>query len=135
MSLEQKLKDFLGAIEGPERCGIITITGDIIELKNISPNPDSEFAMESGPLEDTHTCATWHTHPTSGPNLSVADYRAFVAYPVLAHYVVSPSEIWCFEMAGDILVRRKNTLKARQENDFDYPARPPEGALPAADPG
>lgn len=135
MTFESQLKEFLGKIEGQERCGIITVTGEILELQNISAKPESEFSMESGPLEHADTIATWHTHPTSGPNLSVADYRAFRAYPALVHYVVSPSEIWCFGMAGDILVRRKNTLKARQENDFDYPARPPEGALPATDPG
>ena len=104
--------------QGDEVCGIIMKDGTVKVLPNIHPNPRDNFAMSTEPLEDPDVVATWHTHPRTSPNLSVEDYRAFKAFPQLRHYVVAATEIWCYRMAGDILVLDDNYFSSR------LPARP-----------
>ena len=105
---------------GPERCGVILKDNSIVELDNIHPDPFHAFAMDSTLLGVDEVVATWHTHPTTGPNLSVADFKSFRLYPRLKHYIVAETEIWCFGMSGDILLKYDNY----------HPTRPPEGPLP-----
>lgn len=106
--------------DGPERCGVILDDGSILELDNLHPMPTQGFRMPAEALNSSNVVATWHTHPTTGPNLSVDDYRAFTAFPRLRHYVVAASEIWCYGMACGILL----------VHDDYHSTRPPEGALP-----
>lgn len=103
---------------GDELCGVIYEDGTVVSLPNIHPNPRDNFAMSVEPLQDPKVIATWHTHPRTSANLSVEDYRAFVQFPRLRHYVVAATEIWCYRMAGDILVLDDNYLSTR------LPARP-----------
>lgn len=105
---------------GPERCGVILDDGSILELDNLHPSPTHGFMMPAEALNSSNVTATWHTHPTTGPNLSVDDYRAFMAFPLLRHYVVAASEIWCYAVSNDILLC----------HDDDNLTRLPEGALP-----
>lgn len=111
--------------KGPERCGVILDDGSIVELDNIHPTPLLGFAMPVEALEASNVVATWHTHPVTGPNLSIADYRAFVSQPRLRHYVVAETEIWCYGVAGDILSR----------HDDYHSTRPLGGALPPGNQG
>lgn len=105
---------------GPERCGVILTDGSILELDNIHPDPNNGFAMDPTLLDTTGVVASWHTHPTTGPNLSIADFKAFKSYPHLLHYVVAETEIWCFGISGDILLAYDNY----------HSTRPPQGTLP-----
>lgn len=94
--------------DGPERCGVILSSGEVVEIKNIHYDPMNSFAMPESELLKPEVVATWHTHPITGPNLSVADYKAFLFWPKLKHYIVAASGIWCYEMHDDILVSYEN---------------------------
>ncbi len=120
----QELFD-LHSPDGPERCGLILEDGSIVEIDNIHPDPLNGFAMPMELVSARGVHATWHTHPRTGPNLSVQDYKAFRELPKLRHYVVALTEIWCYGMAGDILV----------SHDNHHFIRPPKGPLPGANPG
>lgn len=81
---------FLTAEGTPERCGIITKAGEVLELANIAENPVVGFRFDpSEILEHFESAkATWHTHPGSDPNLSEADYAGFTQWPDLDHLIV-----------------------------------------------
>jgi proteasome lid subunit RPN8/RPN11 len=128
----QNLKEFHDP-NGPERCGIVMSDGRVIELRNLHPDPMDNFAIQNELLFNLDVVATWHTHPRTGPNLTVADYKAFMAHPRLRHYVVSASEIWCFEMSGDILAVRERLQNGHHDND--NPTRIPPEPSPGTDPG
>lgn len=100
----QNLEQFL-TTDGPERCGVILDTGEVLEIPNVHPDPSDAFAMPVEVLTASNVVATWHTHPRSGPNLSVADYFAFTSQPRLRHYIVSASGTWSFGMVSGILAR------------------------------
>lgn len=123
----QKLFEFHSP-SGHERCGVILANGDVLEIENVHPNPADGFAMPVEVLNVKEVVATWHTHPRTGPNLSVADYRAFQGFPRLRHYVVAAREIWCYGMAGDILVQCETIHLGT--HDSHRPARPSQGPLP-----
>lgn len=93
---------------GPELCGVILADGTVKSLPNIHPDPRDNFSMDASDFDDPNIVATWHTHPRTGPNLTVEDYRAFVQFPRLRHYIISATEIWCYRMDGAILVRDDN---------------------------
>lgn len=70
--------------------GLILNTHKIIELDNICDIPTEGFQVRVEdllPFEDD-MIATWHTHPNQDSNLSVNDYRTFLNYPDLRHYIV-----------------------------------------------
>jgi proteasome lid subunit RPN8/RPN11 len=98
---------------GEELCGVIMRDGTIKVLENVHPEPRDNFAMDATTLGDPEVVATWHTHPRSSPNLTVADFRAFRQFPRLRHYIVGLSEIWCYRMQGDILVLDDNYFSSR----------------------
>lgn len=64
----------------------------MVEVKNISPDPETSFEMD--PEEalpyfvDGTVAATWHTHPGSDPALSGEDYETFRAWPDLKHTII-----------------------------------------------
>lgn len=116
---------------GPERCGVIYKDGSIIEVDNIHPDPNHYFAMPLALVDSDLVEATWHTHPRTSGNLSVADYKSFVSLPKLRHYIVAETEIWCYGMSGDILavyqILPREPVSAH--HDHDYLTRPSEGSL------
>lgn len=114
-----KLFDYFDP-EGDERCGVILDTGEIREVLNVHPEPHNHFAMPEEEVSLPSVAATWHTHPRTGPNLSIADYRAFTRFPALKHYIIARGEIWCYYMADDILLLDENA----------YFPRLPEGSPP-----
>lgn len=114
--------------DGPERCGVILDDRTILEIPNIHPDPTKAFSMPSEALEAANVIASWHTHPTTTANLSVADYKAFHRWPRLRHYVVAATEIWCYGMSGDILVLCETITKS-QSHDYNRPTRTPENPV------
>lgn len=105
------LRDKFSAVfdaKGPERCGVILASGQIAEMPNIHPDPMNAFAFDASVLNSPDVVATWHTHPTTGPNLSVEDYRMFQQHPRLGHLIISASDVWLFIVNDDILVRYGN---------------------------
>ena len=83
---------------GDERCGVILASGKIKELPNIHPDPTNYFAMDAKELKKKNIIASWHTHPTTGPNLSVADYKGFLLFPHLDHYIVAENQCWKYKV-------------------------------------
>lgn len=80
-----------------ERCGVILEDGSIIELPNSAENQAEDFSFPRSYFEKyPTTVATWHTHPTGNPNLSVNDYKSFLTLPDLFHYVVGDGIVWAF---------------------------------------
>lgn len=75
-----------------ERCGLILQNGDYIELPNIAENPEISFeinAVDLLPFVDSGQIAgTWHTHPTSSPNLSGEDRETFLVWANLKHVII-----------------------------------------------
>lgn len=73
----------------PERCGIITKAGVVIELDNAHSEPVRGFRITPEDILEHFdaTEATWHTHPGADPNLSEEDYAGFMQWPDLTHYV------------------------------------------------
>lgn len=73
----------------PERCGIVTLDGEIVELSNVHEKPEIGFRMSASEIL-THfsdAAATWHTHPGADPNLSEEDYAGFSQWPQLEHHI------------------------------------------------
>lgn len=105
--LEQALRQQYNA-PGPEACGVILKGGEVVLCENLHPDPENFFALEISKITQPDVVATWHTHPKSGPNLSIADYRAFSAFPRLRHFIVSYKETWCFYVKNGILIRDEN---------------------------
>ncbi len=91
-----------------ERCGIVMKSGEVIELHNAHPDPENNFMILEENLVDPEVMGTFHTHPKTGPNLSVQDYYGFLAYPKLLHFIVAHEEIWCFHTINGILCRYEN---------------------------
>lgn len=87
MNLEQ-----FYASEGPERCGFVLMDGSLLEVANLAGEPEKGFEIDGAELlarlKAGDTAGTWHTHPGASANLSMADYRAFLAYPSWSHFIV-----------------------------------------------
>ena len=118
------LRDKFSAVfdaKGPERCGVILASGQIAELPNIHPTPHDAFAFDASVLNSPEVVATWHTHPRTGPNLSVEDYRMFKQWPRLGHLVISTSDVWLFIVNDDILVRYGNPTSWLSERTASRP--------------
>ncbi len=91
-----------------ERCGVVYASGEVKELVNLHPDPRDNFMILEEELIQPEVIGTFHTHPRSGPNLTIPDYFAFSSYPKLKHYIISGQGIWCFHMRDGILCRYEN---------------------------
>lgn len=104
-----------------ERCGFVLKDGAVVEVLNVHEDPQRGFRVD--PLEilkhEGQVSATWHTHPHTGPNLSMADYNTFLAWPEWFHYVAARDTVWCY------YVEQNRVLL---HDDFDLP-RVSEGTL------
>lgn len=91
---------------GPERVGFVLIDDEVIELENISPEPEKGFVVrpEDLVLYEDRIKATWHTHPGESSNLSVDDYEGFMHWPKLKHYVIGNDGIKCFTVKDGALI-------------------------------
>ena len=90
-----------------ERCGVIR-QGEIIETPNIHPAPWDNFEFQQADL--TGAEATWHSHPASSANLSIADYWFFKSWPKLLHFIISEREVRCYSVL-------ENTVRNLDEAD------------------
>ncbi|WP_037500759.1 hypothetical protein [Sphingomonas jaspsi] len=107
------LTELAGSLEfgQPERCGVITAAGELLEIENIHTDPVKGFHMDPlsflKAIEDGAT-ATWHTHPAADPNLSEDDRQGFAQWPELTHHIVGIRDgeptVHSFAFVNDILV-------------------------------
>ena len=90
----------LKAGDTKERVGLVLADGSVIELENVALNPEREF--EASPADmvkhDGNTIATWHTHTSGPPRLSVNDVDGFLMWPHLQHWIVTPEGITGFKV-------------------------------------
>lgn len=106
----QDILSYLTPEGTPERCGVLTNHGEVIEMTNIHPEPLRGFRMDPSEilLHFSDAKATWHTHPGSDPNLSEEDYAGFMQWPALGHIIVGfrdnlPKAL-CFGVEDGVLV-------------------------------
>lgn len=100
--------------EGPERVGIILWDGsgfdpEVIELRNISENPEQGFLLADKDLlllDDPDVVGTWHTHPGVTGNLSVNDMEAFLAWPRLSHHIVGNDGVANYVVENGAVIRK-----------------------------
>jgi proteasome lid subunit RPN8/RPN11 len=89
-----------------ERIGLILKDDSVVELRNVSPQPDQFFDYSpeefSKLIEDAK--ATWHTHPSGQCNLSIEDRIFFLSWPKLLHYIVGGNDIWCYRVLNGMVV-------------------------------
>lgn len=89
-----------------ERCGVILRTGEIVELPNLCPDPTQGFEMDHASVQELDCVATWHTHPTTGGNLSIPDYHLYLQHPELWHYIVgAPDDIRCYYVEDGVVLQ------------------------------
>lgn len=67
-----------------ELCGVIR-KGKLVVCENIHEDPSNNFQFLIEDLEDME--ATWHTHTRESANLSIADYRLYLAWPKVPHFI------------------------------------------------
>lgn len=58
--------------------------------------------------------ATWHTHPRTGPNLSVMDYETFVSSGIDTHFIIASDEVRGYQVTTDGLVLNFGSLSRAQ---------------------
>lgn len=92
-AIKSKLVELYDATNPQERCGVLTETGEIIEITNVHNEPEAGFRMDPSELikaldGEDEVVATWHTHPDADPNLSQEDYAGFLQWPDLVHLIV-----------------------------------------------
>ena len=105
-----QLLETLTPVGTPERCGVVTATGELVEIPNTHPEPQHGFFMCPISLlrVAADAVATWHTHPGSDPNLSDEDYAGFMQWPQLQHHIVGVRDgkptVHTFEVRNGVLV-------------------------------
>ena len=93
MKLDEKLLKKYNQF-GNERIGFVLADGTLVDIKNKHSSPDEGASASSTDLfkymfsGEFEVIATWHTHPSKPCNLSGEDYRGFLAYPDIAHYII-----------------------------------------------
>lgn len=106
-----------------ERCGVISPSGEIRDCANLADDPRDQFRFSLADLEAVG--ATWHTHPASSSNLSIADYWFFMQWKEMLHFVVSVDHVQCYAVTD-------GTVRILDEAQ-DYSAWLLERPLPCGD--
>lgn len=118
LSFKEQLRGFWDP--KAERCGIITVNQEIREVANQAEDPENTFAFRLEDLEDG-VIATWHSHPKTSANLSIADYRFYQSWPEFIHFIVGVDEVRCYQVHDGIVYC--------VDEEADYTPRAPEEAL------
>lgn len=76
--------------QGPERCGLILSSGEIVELENVADDPLEAFEISDDDIiqYEDEAKASWHTHPGTSSQLSFEDCEGFLSYPDLQHHII-----------------------------------------------
>lgn len=90
-----------------EHVGFILSHGKVIEVENISEEPDKSFDVSGADIlkYENDAVGTWHTHPKADSNLSVGDMETFLMWPDLEHYIVGIDGVTKYIVRdGEVLV-------------------------------
>lgn len=84
------MKDFYDPEIKEERCGLLLEDGEIIETKNVHPEPDKGFEIDPKVILERlgDITGTWHTHPNKDSILSEDDIICYRAWPDLDHFIL-----------------------------------------------
>lgn len=97
----------------------------IVEVKNCHLDPAHYFEISEEDIGRylPSAVATWHTHPIGSSNLSVEDYRCFLRYYSLNHYILGQNGAISryYVESGSLL---------RDDSEDAYSARLLEGFAP-----
>lgn len=93
--------------DGPERCGVITSTGEVVELDNICPEPLQGFEISTEDLIafSEMTECFWHTHPGTSSNLSMEDYQSMLMWPRQKHIIIGSDGVSTYRVIDGVLRR------------------------------
>ena len=97
-----------------ERVGVILPSLDIVEVQNLADDPTDNFRIKEEDLKGA--VATWHTHPSGHPNLSISDYYFFRHWSDLAHFILGSTKSRCYVVS--------NNHVFQVDEEADYPPRP-----------
>lgn len=107
-----------------ERVGVVLRDGTIVEMLNVSPQPEESFLVDPAEMlrYEDEMVATWHTHPKTDSNLSGDDYLTFTMWPDQLHLIIGTDGV-----KGYVVKKGSVVNDARK----DHPAWRLEGALAA----
>lgn len=96
-SLRERLRGFLDGLPR-ERVGLVLNTGELVELPNISAEPENSFLVPAASILPylEAAVATFHTHPTGTVDPSPMDMHGFALWPDLKHWIVAPAGERCY---------------------------------------
>lgn len=79
-----------GEADAAERCGLILLSGKIVEAPNTHSEPNNGFRIDPKLLikHEGKIAASWHTHPNGTAQLSQDDYQTFLQWPDLFHAII-----------------------------------------------
>lgn len=84
--------------------------GKIVECQNLHPAPENNFQFD--PEDLSKATATWHTHVNGTANLSLEDYRFYLAWPKLNHFIVTSDKVNLYVVESGVV------YQANAENDL-----------------
>lgn len=98
------LASYLQPDDTVERCGLVLADGSIIEVENTHPNPTEGFKISARDLM-RDPVASWHTHPGASANLSQEDYRGFLQWPHLDHYIIGINGVRKYRIVDGVIIQ------------------------------
>lgn len=108
MISQQLLESLQTLFEGDkERIGFVLKDGSIVEVENVCEEPTEGFDVKGEDIIKYApiAAATWHTHPNEDSNLSANDYRTFLNWPELEHYIIGTDGVSKFVVEdGEVLI-------------------------------
>lgn len=97
-AFKQSLKNFWN--QELEVCGTLSLGGLPKECENQAKEPAHDFEFALSELEAEGVIGTFHTHPATSANLSIADYWFFRQWSQMVHFVISEEEVRCYVVAS-----------------------------------
>jgi proteasome lid subunit RPN8/RPN11 len=96
------LETLLKPTDTEERCGLLLAGNSLVEVKNIANDPVMGYLMDPEEvlpyLTNSMIVGTWHTHPNGSAQLSGEDFKGFLAWPQLVHYVIGRDGVKCYKV-------------------------------------
>lgn len=105
MTLYEKLAELYD--DKVERVGFILPGDKIVEVKNISEDPEKGFDVSAEDIQEygDDAIAAWHTHPKADNNLSAVDMDTFLTWHNIDHYIIGDNGVRKYVVKdGDVLI-------------------------------
>lgn len=105
-SLNARLREFLDGLPR-ERVGLILDDDSLVELANVSAEPENSFLVLADDLLPylRRIRGTFHTHPMGGLDPTADDILGFQQWPDLEHWIVAPEGAQRFRVEHGAVIR------------------------------